>query len=423
MSLTEQQARGPAGRARLWLAMVSALSFWWALDGAPLRAQPSRQIEGTHDGPLIVKRHSDKRTLLRGDLVTGRTQVLYRSRLDVLSTIRVAPRGRFTAVLETAVNETYERPPRNQLVLLDATGQPAHRVERDVQTYVFSPDGKQLAYVVGRWYEGGVGFVPTALYILDLDTWQERRVPEVTSPYDLHWLQTEAEDVLLSRTLGEQPPGRVVRYDVRRRRASVDPSGDFHLSPDGRYVLKRADELIAEGRCNTDQDVCVQVRERQSGRIVDLVDLPHGAAHPVDWVYDRGHLLLLSRRRQERRAMTTVRGRRRIEGQRVMGVREAENVVLDVATGRAVERPTGVPLVSVGGGDDQWVAGREHLLLRTGGPADPVEVPNASLRQRLEVQVLERQGTSQRLLPRRLDLERLRETPPPPRRRRDGGGT
>ncbi len=398
--------------------LLILMAVWMTVEGPTLKAQPTRQS----DAPLIVKRHTDKRTLLRGDLVSGRTQVLYRSPLDVVSTVRVAPEGRFTAALETEVDGDYRSPPRNQLVILDPTGQVVHRVDRDVQTYIFSPDGQRMAYVVGRWYEGGVGFLPTALYILDLSTWQERRLPEVTSPYELHWLQTEDEDSLLSRTLGEQPPGRVMRYDLRRRRASVEPAGAFHISPDGRYVLRRADELIAEGRCRADQEVCIEVRERQSGRAMPLPEARE-TGDAVDWVYGRGHLLLFSRQQRERRTTTATRGRRRIEGQRVLGVREAENTVVDVATGRTVERPAGVPLVSGGRDDDQWTAGREHLLLRAGGAVPPAEAPGAPLRQRLEVHALEPRGAAtERLVPQRLDLQRLRDVPPPPRRRRGGGG-
>ena len=399
-----------------------------AVGGSPLSAQPSR----APDGPLIVQRHTDKRTLLRGDLINGRTTVLYRTPLDVVSTVRVAPEGRYTAALETRVDADYSTPPSNRLVLIDGTGQVAHRVERDVQTYVFSPDGMQLAYVVGRWYEGGVGFLPTALYLLDLTTWQERLVPEVTSPYELNWLQTTDEDILLSRTLGTTPRGRVTRYDLRRRRASVEPSGAFHISPDGRYVLKRADELIAEGRCGPSRGTCVEVKERHSGRAVALPDVEE-AGQVVDWVYGRGHLLLFTRPQEERRTTTEVRGRRRLVGQRLEGVRGAENRVLDVATGRTVERPVGVPLVAFGRGDDGWIASRELLLLRDGGSMAPAEAPDTPLRQRLEVHVLERRGsTTESLVPQRLDLQqldlqqldptRLRPAPPPPSRRRGGGG-
>lgn len=395
------------------------------LIGAELAEPALAQIPTRRPVPLLVQRDVDKRTLLRGDLAGKSVTVLYQTPLDVVSRVRVAPQGSLTAAIETKVDLDYSEVPRNQLVVLDATGKVVHRVERDVQTYVFSPDGRQLAYVVGRWYEAGIGFLPEALFVLDLQTWQERQIPEVTDPYELNWLQTEDEDALFARTLGPVPKKHVMRYDLKRRRAQVEPNGAFHISPDGRYVLKRDDELMAEGRCQAEQARCVEVTERRSGRALELPDQARNTDARVDWVYGRGHLLLVSRQQREEETVNEQRGTRTLEMHRFGKLRSVENTVLDVATGRTVETPRGVPMLeSLHGDGAGWITSPRQLLLR------PVDAPETSDRQRvlpqgLELRVLDRQ----RLETRRLDPSRLETRQPTtrrpvttPTRDRDGGG-
>lgn len=390
------------GRSRRLIRGLGLLLLCSLTQASTLPGQAPSQDPVT----LLVKRHIDKKTLLRGNLATDRVTELYRSPLDVISTLQVAPKGRLLAAIETQVDDDYSTVPRNHLVLLDAVGQVVHRVDRDVQTYTFSPDGQKLAYVVGRWFEGGVGFLPEALYVLDLGSWQEHAVPEVTSPYALHWLRTEDEDAIFARTLGGLPgsglPGGVMRYDVRRNEAQVEPTGAFHLSPDGLYYFKRTDELIAEGRCARQQKTCVEVYERQSGQQIALAGLPqHGEV--VDWVYDQSHLLLFSRQEMEHETTRERRGFRTVEAQRLRRVLSAENAIVDVATRRVVERPEGVPLLpATRRTAEEWTTARNLLLLRSTdskvvgassnrAPLPGASLPEASLQEHLEIRTFDYQ--------------------------------
>lgn len=351
---------------------------------------------------LLAKRHTDHRTLLRGDWTNDRVSVLYRSAKDVVSNVRVHPKGHLIAAIETAVDATYASPPRNRLIVLNPQGQVVHRVDRDVQNYTFSPDGNHLAYVVGPWYEGGVGFLPEALFILDLATQKEQRVPDISAPYALHWLQTDDEDAIFTRTLDRRPENRVMRYDLRQQRAQAEPSGAFHLSPDGRYFLRRAEALIAEGRCHRRSGLCLEVIERSSGQVVALPeDLLEDDRRRLDaeWVYGRGHLLLISRRDEERETVRERRGFRTVDAQYLRRIRHVDNRVLDVATGDTVERPDGIPCLATSRDrDEEWSTVGPQLLLRRVAPArlptrgeeaSSNTSPQESLRRNLELRTLD----------------------------------
>lgn len=265
----------------------------------------SQVVKAIDETPaLIVKRAPTKQTqLLRWDLSANVARPLYQSSKDTLQDVGVAPNERFVAVIETkdgVVNEEgeYSTPPVNQLVILDARGRPALTITQDVQIYKFSPDGKQIAFVTGGYYEGGVGFTPGEAWIVDLTDPQKKRtrVPDIDSPFDIDWLDTEQDRLLYVRTLHGSGasrvdrPDRVHRFSTKQLRttASDDPDA-FDFSPDGRFYLVPGAAEAEAGRCKKAKIIdCTRVVERSTRRPV-VVAL---RGRSVGWAYGRGALLM-----------------------------------------------------------------------------------------------------------------------------------
>jgi murein endopeptidase len=331
----------------------------------PLQVTQVPPVVRPPSAPLLVQRATDdRRTILRGDPATRSAKVLYRSPRDVVFELAVSPDSRYTAALESTdgvVQEAeYAVPPRNQLVILDGGGQVVRRVEADVQQYRFSPDGRKVAYLTGTYFEGGEGFMPEGVFILDIASGATERV-EAEDVYDLDW-GAAGEGSLMLRALAVAPERRVLRYDARSRRVSAVPSGAFHVSPDGKFFLKQPDELIEEGTCEPGRKKpgdCFQVFNGSTGQAVSAPSQDLG--RPMGWAGGGGHLLLLLKQEQTSREQTLRLGRTQVRGRLPGQVTRAESSLWDPATAQVVKKvPAAAVTVERPG---VWISGRNQLLL------------------------------------------------------------
>ncbi len=326
---------------------------------AVVAAQPEAEPK-----PLLVQRAADRRLLLKGDLATRRGVQLYRTSKDVLFEVSVSPGSRYTAAIESidgeVVDGEYVVPPRNELVILDADGRVVRRVEQNVQRYLFSPDEKQVAYIVGRYYEGGVGFLPEGAFVLDIATGATQPI-EADDPYELSWAANERESSVLLRVLAEEPRRKVLSYDLRRRRVSAVASGAFHVSPDGSHYLKQPYELIEEGTCRSAAggEPCFEVRDRRTGQPAPKP--PAALGKVAGWAADAGHALLLTREQRSLSETPLSLGRATLRRLVVADIAAAETTVWDVSTRQVVETVKGLPVVAAT--PETWVTGQRTLLL------------------------------------------------------------
>ncbi len=341
----------------------------------PIAAAVAAQPPVAEPQPLLVKRDTtDRRLLLRADLVTKKSIPLYRAAENkVLFEVAVSPASRYTAVLESTdgvvVDGEYQVPPRNELVVLDAAGREVRRVQDNVQRYLFSPDEKQIAYIVGDYYEGGVGFLPRGAFLMDIATGATEPIA-AADPYELGWATGGRENAVLLRVLADEPPKKVLRYDVAARRVSTVPSGAFHVSPDGAFYLEQSYELIERGSCRPERGGagCVELRDRSSGEPVSKPPATLGKV--VGWAQDAGHALLVA---QEKRSLSTAPltlGRATLSRLVAARATVAETAVWDVASRRVVETAKGLPMTAAT--PETWVTGkRTTLLARPATTAQP----------------------------------------------------
>lgn len=361
--------------------------------GAAVRLSPEvvEDLERVQAAPLLVRRdETDRRTILSAELSSQRARPLYRTRRDLVYDLAVAPGNRYTAALESVDGQLetrelgeveYVRPPRNELVVLDAKGGVVCRVLENVQRYSFGPDGDRLAYLVGSYYEGGVGFRPEGVFLLEIDGCRSRRIA-ASDVYEVAWSGSGRGATLHLRGLDPEPSRRVLRYDPPSRRLEPAPNGAFHVSGDGRFFLKRPHELMEQGECVLGRrggGDCFAVYDAGSGRKVRHQP-PAELGRPVGWAYGSGALLAFVDAGEERQTVERRLGRLSVRAWLPRESDDAQTRVWDVTQGKVVQRLAGVPLENRS--LREWVASSGQLLVRpaaavrapSGRPAPPPEV-------------------------------------------------
>ena len=346
------------------LALPAALlAVSWAALAQP-RATPA----------LVLKRDDTNATrVLRGDLGAGRVVTFYDSRRDAVEDVQVAAGNAYVLLLErtagVAKGEEYSVTPTSRLVVLDASGRVRHTVDR-VWHYVLSPDGLRAAILLGEHYEGGVGFAPESVAILDLETGARTPVPADPPPYELSWLATGEEEAIYMRVALPGSPIATLRYDLKTRRTSHGDRLAFHFSPDGRFYMVPPHEAVEAGLCEPGErtDSCVRVVERETGRRVAGFESPR-LGTLVGWAYDTGHSLLFTKRELDTATRTVARGDRTFRARLVTEATGADNVVYDAATAREVERFPG--LITGTARQRTWVTSRGSLVVQEPQPKAP----------------------------------------------------
>jgi len=346
------------------LALAAAL----AVAGAALaqeRAAPA----------LVVKRDdTNAKRVLRGDMAGGRVVGFYETRRDAVDDLQVAAGNTFVLLLERTAGvlgeEDYAVQPTSRLVVLDAAGRAKHTVEH-VWHYALSPDGRRAAIITGRHYEGGVGFAPEGVAILNLASGARTPVPADPAPFELSWLATGEEEALYMRVALPGSPVATLRYDLGTRRVSHSDRLAFHFSPDGEFYLVPPHEAVEAGLCDPGSaaDSCLRVVERASGRRVPQFE-SRTLGTVVGWAYDTGHALLFTRRELTKATESVTRGNRTLRARVVKQASSAENVVYDAGTGREVERFSG--LIKSTARQRTWVTSRGSLVVQEAQPAGRV---------------------------------------------------
>ncbi|MCA9554418.1 MAG: PAN domain-containing protein [Myxococcales bacterium] len=335
------------------------------------------QAAAEQEAPLIVRRASrSRKSLVRWNAATNSLLDLYESPKDSVQDVDVSADDRFVAVIEGTdgvlnANGDYETPPKNRLLILDGQGRQVLVIDADVQTYKFSPDGSKLAYVVGTYYEGGVGFTPESAWVVDLVApgHPRVRVPDIENPFEVDWLTTKSEPVLYLRALPAAQatrPDRVLRFSPTQRKTEAAEDQDaFHFSPDGAFYLMQGAARAEAGLCTARRVAdCTQVVERGTKKVMTL----NLSGRARGWAYGREALLLAEQRQGD----------------------DAKTMVMDVRANKVMETFDGT--VPKDRGETGWVTSARQVLVvpvtrAAAAPSDGLEsfvvrrVPSANVMQ------------------------------------------
>ncbi len=123
----------------------------------------------------------------------------------------------------------------NNLIILDRQGNIYRQIDEDVRRYAWSPDGKQIAYIVGKDREGGIGFSPEQIVIYDMIRGVINRKPGI--PHDLVW--AAFDNNIYYYTWDKDRPGganwMVFRLNPGTGSADRTEYRDIYFSPGGTY--------------------------------------------------------------------------------------------------------------------------------------------------------------------------------------------
>ncbi|MGH7698975.1 MAG: hypothetical protein ACREMJ_00420 [Gemmatimonadales bacterium] len=280
----------------------------------------------------------DGRDVVTIDHRAGVRQQVFRSD-GRLTDLTVSPSQEYVAVVEHSLGG-----PR-RLRVLTTSGRAVLESVLEVQRYVWC-GGSCVATVEGAVREGGVGFVPGSVIVLDVSAGRHDTVSAPPGVYQLAWAPFDSAVYLktLTRTAG----GRVFRYDLVTRTVSPTPYLHLDFSPAGRYYLYPVSE-------DNDRTRLFDVRTNTE------IPLPDSAqvGVPVRWLFDHGNYLLMVRVKP---LPDEARGRFGRVRSRVV-----ERVIYDVSSRKVVGR--------VAGEIEPWAAPRGYVPVRAGGRVQALTGP------------------------------------------------
>ena len=222
----------------------------------------------------------DPKNIYIVDKETGGKKLIYRSLKSYVDWISLSPNRRFISGIEP------ENSVRNSMLIIDPKGKVLYSIDDDVRRYVWSPNGNKIAYITGTYYEGGVGFKTTGVYLFDLRDGGKKQItrdfPHPTvrgfkgGGYDLNWALHDSNLYIQEF----EPLGGNYRYNTKTGKTEKVPYKGIHFSPDGKYYLALSSvdypHLYVS---STNQEITEQVKSR-------LGYLPQG------WMSDQKHHML-----------------------------------------------------------------------------------------------------------------------------------
>lgn len=285
------------------------------------------------DRPRLMAQLAPGGVVSAVDPSTGRTRQLYRSQAIVRS-LTVSPSEQYVAFLEYR-RDAAAAFPVPELTVLDSMGTAVRRSARQVHRYAWCCGASRVAFIFGDAREGGPGFSPRGVAMMDVATGAEVAIAGVEYPVDLRWAAFDSSVYI--KNAGRV---RVYRFHVPSGALTQAPYRDVEFSPAGRFYLHLGDE----------GDPKLRLYERSGNREVVLIDsttltalggwrTDRGSHYEelrlVGWAFAEGNVLLLARNRvipiDDRPANRLRRARRET----------IEHVFYDVASRRVIGRFTG----------------------------------------------------------------------------------
>ncbi len=266
------------------------------------------QFPGAVEEPLIA-RVVDRASVLRYQRASGKTQELYRPDKYSIHELTVSPNNKYIAAINISEREvmpdSVEAPYLYGLMVLHGNGELAHRLDMDVRRYVWSPDGKQIAFLTFApcrktyWWS-----CPTGAWILDVETSEVTKISE--GAMEINWAAFDGAIYLYEHPrLYER--GRVMRWDPVSGELQPTDYHDIYFSPDGKYYLSlwkdeaRPTRLYDATSNELIYDLVVQERSLYGDTAVPFPEKLGSVFNcdqfkaPWGWVFNKGHYLMFSK--------------------------------------------------------------------------------------------------------------------------------
>lgn len=356
-------------RLRLWVYF--SLIIWLTSIGAP---------DGFSSSLLVTFKEGQ---IYKMDPTSGQQAPIFRPNYEWYyeRSLSVSPNDTFFAFIERKRGEFYTQEaarqgrydvlPKLYLRIINYKGELTQTIE-DAQRYVWSRDGNEVVYITGSYYEGGVGFSPRGVRILNVLTGEKKEIkdfPIPHGPYALHWPKFEnaiyiknlasvaGEKVYYTTSKGERKfyfkdGKRVIRYDCQTGQLSITDYKDIHFSPDGNYYIHFPDEV----------DLNFKLYRVKTNK--DITDyLPNNLGSPSGWVFNYGHFLLFIKKEVITETEGTGKAKRIVSQE----IRNVQNFIFDVENKKVIEE--------FDGQISSWIGNGNKLVVEREGKITFEEIP------------------------------------------------
>ncbi|MBX2810986.1 MAG: hypothetical protein KTR25_04230 [Myxococcales bacterium] len=265
-----------------------------------------------------------------------------------------SPDGQYVAALVLNSTPTAGSLPKSTLHVWSKEGPPITRIS-GAQRFEFSPDSKYLAVILGRPYEGALGFITERVEIVSLPSCKSVTAQGLESARDIAWIKRRPPFglQLIAEVSDENGRSKIVRYNPVNGRIRNTHLKGLHCSPDGEFYVLTAREAEQAGMCRGRRAVtegCVQAFTWENRRVRLPTTLKIRGR--IRWARRSGHELLVNRRRLRRQQMMS------------RSSDSSDTVLLDVGTGAA-------RVVQDAPVDWSWRTRRGDVILKNSGRPRP----------------------------------------------------
>lgn len=278
---------------------------------------------------------------------TRSSEIIFKTEEMYMASFSISPLSSKIAVLVTERgtvppgSHDYSILPRNYLSFIDTDGNELSRLDENVRKFSWSPDGEMIAYITGTYYEGGVGFKTTGVWIFNLNDMTKTQINKdfahdsikgyVGGGYEINWAKHDSNIYIRDFDYLDG----IYRYNTKSGKSEKVEYYGIDFSSDGRYYVEGS-QLYST---TTNENITEQLINR-FGPEWDKVGLY--------WRFDTGHCLHVVRQTSQPVKVS----KDRWENPAVY------NVLYDVGTDRVVKEIT-LPV-------SRWTAGPDKLVFDKG---------------------------------------------------------
>ncbi|MCJ7507655.1 MAG: hypothetical protein MUO85_02845 [candidate division Zixibacteria bacterium] len=262
--------------------------------------------------------------------------------------------------------------PKNSLVFINSEGKEIGKLNEDIRRFSWSPDGNKIAYITGTYYEGGVGFKTTGVYIFDLKDGSKKQItkdfayPTIEDRgkeikgggYDLNWAIHDSN--IYIEEFGYL--GGNYMYNTKTGKTEKVAYKGIDFSQDGLYYITQVWDM-PKFRLYRSKD-----NDDLSSLLTPFNRLCNGNIE-IKWIKTPGHLLLLTITVYEENNPPRRTPEGEAEVQLITGIKSKTNYVFDVETNKVIKKFTG----SLGHG---WIGNENRIIVEREGKIVFEELPS-----------------------------------------------
>ena len=127
----------------------------------------------------------------------------------------------------------------NSFKILSSSGKDLHTLNENVRKYVWSNSGNHIAFITGKYYEGGIGYSPEKVIIYDVNNNTKEVVKEKIGAYEIAW---SPDDSKLFIKIKYQ--SAVLEFNMSDKTLSSTEFKDIYFSPDGKYYYQKRNVMM-----------------------------------------------------------------------------------------------------------------------------------------------------------------------------------